>query len=383
MPSCPACASAGRSDRQHGLGLRPGGRAGPGATTPPRPRSSTSRGSWLPTTRARDPYQLCLSRLDPHRLQRSAVSRAGARRRFRSWSNGRFLWGVRARPRRLPTPSRSSAATTPVHHRPRARRRRRPDGNQSLTGERADERDIRAAAGQPWVNWVGNRSCTPRHFASAPREDHVAGWWRPQARRAWVSGSPRPATPSRRRRDGWSAARPEGVERRARCRCRTPASDGLGGHPDPRLLPPAVGCGSRADQSGRHRHPADRRSGRDRHPRIWHQVHAPVGRVRRVRLVTPRERSGRSPRATGAAASGPGGGRDARGDDQLELEVTTVYRLSSRSPVGVGGGARALGEWSRSTVTSGSSGSPARSQARYTTSTATGSRWPQVLRQDL
>lgn len=28
--------------------------------------------------------------------------------------------------------------------------------------------------GQPWVNWVGNRSCNPRHFASVRDEDHLA-----------------------------------------------------------------------------------------------------------------------------------------------------------------------------------------------------------------
>lgn len=28
--------------------------------------------------------------------------------------------------------------------------------------------------GQPWVNWVGNRSCNPRHFAAVHDEDHVS-----------------------------------------------------------------------------------------------------------------------------------------------------------------------------------------------------------------
>ena len=33
---------------------------------------------------------------------------------------------------------------------------------------------VELPAGRPWVNWVGNRSCNPRHFASALDEDHVA-----------------------------------------------------------------------------------------------------------------------------------------------------------------------------------------------------------------
>ena len=33
---------------------------------------------------------------------------------------------------------------------------------------------VELPAGRPWVNWVGNRSCNPRHFASPADEDHVA-----------------------------------------------------------------------------------------------------------------------------------------------------------------------------------------------------------------
>ena len=33
---------------------------------------------------------------------------------------------------------------------------------------------VELPAGQPWVNWVGNQSCNPRHFASAQDEGHVA-----------------------------------------------------------------------------------------------------------------------------------------------------------------------------------------------------------------
>ena len=195
----------------------------------------------------------------------------------------------------------------------------------------------RLGPGGHWRNWVGNQSFIARHKAEPGSEDELAALVSEASRQNLsirVAGSGHSFTPVVAT-SGLLLSLDEHAGPRRR-RPRSQARRRARGHADRRYRPRAQGDRAVARQSGRHRHPGDRRRAVDRHARHGNRPRLPVvpgGRhaARSAGRVDPRRR-----RRPGSRNDGGGAGFDrharrdvddhAAGGPRLQPQGTPVAR---------------------------------------------------------